>query len=61
MNVQDEKLPLGFTFSFPCQQVGLTRGLLIKWSKGFNCEGVVGRNVVELLEEAIERRNVMKT
>jgi hexokinase len=39
--IQDEVLPLGFTFSFPCQQVGLTRGLLIKWTKGFNASDVV--------------------
>lgn len=58
MEVQDECLPLGFTFSFPCQQVGLTKGLLIKWTKGFNCDGVVNANVVELLEDAIKRRNV---
>lgn len=58
MNIQHEVLPLGFTFSFPCQQVGLTKGLLIKWTKGFNCEGVVNANVVELLEDAIKRRNV---
>lgn len=58
MEIQDEILPLGFTFSFPCQQVGLTKGLLIKWTKGFNCLGVVNQNVVELLEAAIQRRNV---
>lgn len=58
MNIQHEILPLGFTFSFPCQQVGLTKGLLIKWTKGFNCEGVTNENVVELLEDAIKRRNV---
>lgn len=58
MHVQNETLPLGFTFSFPCEQIGLTKGLLIKWTKGFNCEGVVGGNVVELLEDAIRRRNV---
>lgn len=39
--IQDEILPLGFTFSFPCQQIGLTRGLLIKWTKGFNAADVV--------------------
>lgn len=61
MNVQNECLPLGFTFSFPCQQVGLTKGLLIKWTKGFNCEGVVNANVVELLEDAIKKRNVSET
>lgn len=58
MKIQNEILPLGFTFSFPCQQVGLTKGLLIKWTKGFNCAGVVNQNVVELLEMAIKRRNV---
>lgn len=58
MKIQDEALPLGFTFSFPCQQFGLTKGMLIKWTKGFNCEGVVNANVVELLEDAIKRRNV---
>lgn len=58
LGIQDEVLPLGFTFSFPCQQVGLTKGLLIKWTKGFNCEGVVNKNVVELLEDAIRKRNV---
>jgi hexokinase len=57
-NIQDESLPLGFTFSFPCRQIGLTEGILIKWTKGFNCEGVVGENVVELLNAAIKRRDV---
>lgn len=58
MKIGDEPLPLGFTFSFPCQQVGLTKGLLIKWTKGFNVSGVIGVNVVQLLNEAIQRRNV---
>lgn len=58
MKIHDEVLPLGFTFSFPCQQVGLTRGLLIKWTKGFNATGVVNENVVELLENAIGKRKV---
>lgn len=58
--VQDEVLPLGFTFSFPCQQNGLTKGLLIKWTKGFNCSDVVNKNVVELLEDAIRKRNDIK-
>lgn len=40
-NIQNEILPLGFTFSFPLQQVGLTRGLLIKWTKGFDAPDVV--------------------
>ncbi|XP_050543267.1 hexokinase type 2 isoform X2 [Daktulosphaira vitifoliae] len=49
-------LPLGFTFSFPLRQVGLTKGYLNSWTKGFNCSGVVNEDVVRLLKEAIKRR-----
>ncbi|XP_063697248.1 hexokinase type 2-like [Culicoides brevitarsis] len=59
-NLSDECLPLGFTFSFPCQQLGLTKGLLVRWTKGFNCEGVVNEDVVQLLQDAIERRGDVK-
>lgn len=54
--VEKEQLPLGFTFSFPVQQVGLTKGMLVTWTKGFSCDGVVGKNVVEMLQEALQRR-----
>ncbi|KAK7085171.1 hypothetical protein SK128_015715 [Halocaridina rubra] len=52
----DELLPLGFTFSFPCKQEGLTKARLARWTKGFKCAGVEGRDVVELLKQAIARR-----
>lgn len=51
-------LPLGFTFSFPLTQQGLTQGTLVRWTKGFNCSGVIDQDVVALLEEAIARRKV---
>lgn len=56
-NIGKEVLPLGFTFSFPCSQEGLTCARLSRWTKGFRCAGVEGNNVVQLLEEAIARRN----
>lgn len=56
--VMHETLPLGFTFSFPLSQLGLTKGILERWTKGFNCSGVVGNDVVKLLEDAIARRGV---
>lgn len=56
--VKGFRLPLGFTFSFPCFQVGLTAARLVSWTKGFNCAGVVGEDVVQLLREAIKRRSV---
>ena len=58
--IQDEQLPLGFTFSFPCEQEGLARARLVKWTKGFNCAGVEGEDVVQLLREAIARRGDVK-
>src|SRR5262249_44957493 len=50
------RLPLGFTFSFPCAQDGLTSAKLINWTKGFKCSGVEGVDVVYLLSEAVKRR-----
>lgn len=54
----NHSLPLGFTFSFPCQQEGLAKARLSKWTKGFRCEGVVGEDICELLQEALKRRTV---
>jgi len=53
---QTLRLPLGFTFSFPCKQEGLAVGKLTNWTKGFKCSGVEGEDVVKLLKEAIARR-----
>lgn len=55
--VKHMKLPLGFTFSFPCSQEGLTAARLVQWTKGFRCSGVEGQDVVELLRAALKRRN----
>jgi len=55
-NLVGQRLPLGFTFSFPCKQEGLNVGRLVTWTKGFKCSGVVGNDVVRLLHEAVNRR-----
>ncbi|KAG6941283.1 hexokinase 3, partial [Chelydra serpentina] len=52
-----QTLPLGFTFSFPCQQTSLDQGILLSWTKGFNASGCVGQDVVQLLREAVKRKN----
>ncbi|GAB6030616.1 hypothetical protein CHUAL_007478 [Chamberlinius hualienensis] len=49
-------LPLGFTFSFPMVQKALDVGVLVTWTKSFNCSGVVGNDAVKMLNEAIARR-----
>jgi hexokinase len=60
LGLLDEQLPLGFTFSFPMDQKSLSSGLLVAWTKTFNCPGVVGRDAVEMLNEAIRRRGDLK-
>ncbi|XP_026733583.1 hexokinase type 2 isoform X1 [Trichoplusia ni] len=55
-DVYEERLSLGFTFSFPLKQLGLTKGILQRWTKGFSCTGVVGEDVVQGLRDAIARR-----
>uniref|UniRef100_A0A3P9PYJ8 Phosphotransferase n=1 Tax=Poecilia reticulata TaxID=8081 RepID=A0A3P9PYJ8_POERE len=49
-------LPLGFTFSFPCDQTKLDEGILLKWTKGFKASGCEGKDVVKLLKEAVQRK-----
>lgn len=46
----------GFTFSFPIIQHSLDVGILVTWTKTFNCPDVVNKNVVKLLREALDRR-----
>ncbi|XP_071948900.1 hexokinase-2-like [Antedon mediterranea] len=53
-----EKLPLGFTFSFPCYHKGLTSAFLVTWTKGYSASGVENQDVVKLLEQAFIRKNV---
>jgi len=51
-----ETLPLGFTFSYPATQNYIDHGILQRWTKGFDIEGVEGRDVVPMLETAIAKR-----
>jgi hexokinase len=45
---------LGFTFSHAVQQRDVNSGTLIRWSKGFDIEGVVGQDVCALLQDAFD-------
>lgn len=54
----DHDLPLGFTFSYPASQDNITEGILQRWTKGFNIEGVEGHDVVPMLQAAIEKVQV---
>lgn len=60
LNLHMEELPLAFSIAFPTRQYGLHMAELVSWGKNFNLPDVVGRNVVELLQQAVERRDDIK-
>ena len=53
-----QEIAAGFTFSFPVKQTGVASGILLNWTKGFSATGVVGRDVVKLLNESLARKNL---
>ncbi|NXV67961.1 HXK1 protein, partial [Molothrus ater] len=57
MGIKGARLPLGFTFSFPCRQTSIDKGTLVGWTKGFKATDCEGEDVVDMLREAIRRRN----
>jgi hexokinase len=50
------KIPLGFTFSYPATQEYVDHGILQRWTKGFDIDGVEGKDVVPPLEEILKKR-----
>ncbi|KAG0160249.1 hypothetical protein PDIDSM_7776 [Penicillium digitatum] len=52
------KLPLGFTFSYPATQEYIDHGILQRWTKGFDIDGVEGKDVVPPLEEVLKKRGL---
>ncbi|QQP53332.1 Phosphotransferase, partial [Caligus rogercresseyi] len=48
--LENDVLPMGFTFSFATQQEGL--------AKGFKCSGVEGEDVVQLLKVALDKKKL---
>ncbi|KAI9369285.1 hexokinase-domain-containing protein [Aspergillus egyptiacus] len=52
------KLPLGFTFSYPATQDYIDHGVLQRWTKGFDIDGVEGQDVVPPLEKVFKERGL---
>lgn len=50
------QIPLGFTFSYPATQEYIDHGMLQRWTKGFDIEGVEGKDVVPPFEAALRER-----
>eukprot|EP00771_Trimastix_marina_P000294 gnl/Trimastix_PCT/1313.p1 GENE.gnl/Trimastix_PCT/1313~~gnl/Trimastix_PCT/1313.p1 ORF type:complete len:502 (+),score=181.17 gnl/Trimastix_PCT/1313:40-1545(+) len=57
----EERIPLGFTFSFPVQQTSICSGTLIHWTKEFVAAGVIDHDVVALLQSALARVGIPAT
>ncbi|PYH97697.1 hypothetical protein BO71DRAFT_395947 [Aspergillus ellipticus CBS 707.79] len=53
-NCEEDLFDLGFTFSFPVRQLGINKGTLIRWTKGFDIPDAVGQDVCALLQNAID-------
>ncbi|KAH7075474.1 hypothetical protein BKA63DRAFT_490452 [Paraphoma chrysanthemicola] len=51
---EEEIFNLGFTFSFPVNQIGINKGLLMRWTKGFDIQDAVGKDVCALLQAEID-------
>ncbi|CAH2351331.1 glucokinase-1 [[Candida] railenensis] len=58
LNVSEDKLKLGFTFSFPVDQSALNRGKLIRWTKGFDLPDCVDKDVVILFQNELDKLGV---
>ncbi|UDD55346.1 hypothetical protein AFCA_002977 [Aspergillus flavus] len=57
-NEKLSKLPLGFTFSYPATQEYIDHGVLQRWTKGFDIDGVEGQDVVPPLEAILKKRGL---
>eukprot|EP00996_Jenningsia_fusiforme_P007264 NODE_983_length_1776_cov_88.488130_g868_i0.p1 GENE.NODE_983_length_1776_cov_88.488130_g868_i0~~NODE_983_length_1776_cov_88.488130_g868_i0.p1 ORF type:complete len:446 (-),score=86.09 NODE_983_length_1776_cov_88.488130_g868_i0:363-1700(-) len=53
-----EEARIGFTFSFPVDQLRIDAGRLLSWTKGFSSPGVEGQDVVALLRDSLQRKGV---
>ncbi|KAK9455819.1 hexokinase-domain-containing protein [Dipodascopsis uninucleata] len=53
-----EELHLGFTFSYPCTQTAVNNGVLQRWTKGFDIDGVEGKDVQPMFENALKKKNL---
>ncbi|GJW42060.1 hexokinase-1-like protein [Tanacetum coccineum] len=49
---------LGFTFSFPVMQLSIASGTLMRWTKGFSIDDMVGQDVVAELAQAMKRKGI---
>lgn len=52
------KRELGFTFSFPVHQTRINSGTLLNWTKDYDIKDAIGKDMVEELTKALEKRGL---
>ena len=57
----EEIFQLGFTFSFPVNQIGINRGTLARWTKGFDIDDAIGKDVCKMLQTEIDELHLPVT
>ncbi|KAF9045384.1 hexokinase [Panaeolus papilionaceus] len=55
---EGKKIPLGFTFSYPCSQDKIDHGVLIRWTKGFGAANTEGRDVAAMFRASLEKHQL---
>lgn len=56
--LEDQQLVLGLTFDFPTKQKTLNSSILLRWTKGFHCDDIIGQDIVKLLTESIKEKKL---
>ncbi|KMS96474.1 hypothetical protein BVRB_9g224670 [Beta vulgaris subsp. vulgaris] len=57
-DVPGKRRELGFTFSFPVHQTRINSGTLLNWTKDYNAQDAIGKDMVEELTKALEKRAI---
>ena len=53
---EDRQLPIGFCFSFPCTHTAIGEAIMVKLTKKFENEGLVGEDPAKGLQRALDRQ-----
>jgi hexokinase len=53
-SLEEANCAIGFVFSYPCELLSVRSARLLWWTKGFDIKDCLQKDVVELLEEALE-------
>ena len=54
----NDALPIGLAFPFPVEKTSLNQAKLIAWTKGLKVKNGEGEDVVRLLQDAFDRKQV---